>query len=565
MLRGTGRCRVEMSNLRHDERGFTLIEVIVASVVLLVGILGVATIVNAANGSTTSTKAREQGLALARDLTEAARSARYQQLEPSTVVGKLKAMPGFSDVGPSGWTIVRRGIRYTVSFGVCSVDDPSDGTGAHVANTFCNRPAVLATAATCKGLIGYPPKINGTGASGGDAGDCGLDTNLDGMVDGLVQTAASDCPPGKTVAAGTCDAQPNDFKRLVTLVTWDRGSGSRYVLQQATVPFPGLSAYAAISSFQLNGYGQSSGVYVVTDRPAAPTQLTFAATTSQPADRVDWLLGGVDQGPFTSWSGSSGTLTWPLGNIDLAETETPAANEVVDGSYVIGARVQDAAGIHGIERSVSVQLNRRWAFAPPQSSFSIAGSALDAQGRPTQVTASWSAPPDHDILGYRLERAAGGSTTWNAVTGCATITARTCTDTSPPMGSVSYRVRALDTDPDTGALRPGQPSVVRSVTAGNQPPTVPTFSANAVNPGSSNNKQVQLWWNASTDPDDAIQSYEIYRSGCTSSTLVGTAVGTTNTLTDTAAPKNKTCTYNIRAKDVGGAYSAFSPDYTVST
>src|SRR5690348_8514265 len=105
-----------MPNLRHDDRGFTLIEVIMASVVLLVGILGVVTLVNTANGATTSSKAREQGLALARDLTEAARSIRYQSLEPTTVVAKLQAMPGFAAAGGPGWRIKRRGITYTVSF-----------------------------------------------------------------------------------------------------------------------------------------------------------------------------------------------------------------------------------------------------------------------------------------------------------------------------------------------------------------------------------------------------------------------------------------------------------------
>jgi fibronectin type 3 domain-containing protein len=132
------------------------------------------------------------------------------------------------------------------------------------------------------------------------------------------------------------------------------------------------------------------------------------------------------------------------------------------------------------------------------------------------------------------------------------------------MGSVNYLVRALDTDAG-GATRAGQASPTRSIDVGNQPPTVPSFYDNKVTGGGSGTSKVQLWWNASTDPDDALDSYEIYRSGCTSSTLVGSALATATTLTDTAAPKGKVCTYNIRAKDVGGMYSAFSPDYQVST
>jgi prepilin-type N-terminal cleavage/methylation domain-containing protein len=548
-----------MADLRRDERGFTLIEVMMAASVLLIGILGVVTLVNAANGATTSSKAREQGLALARDMTEGARSIRYQALEPATVTSKLKAMPGFTDAGGSGWTIVRRGIRYTVSFGVCSVDDPSDGTGAHAANTFCLQPAVQANAAACKTLIGFPPKINGTSAGSANAGDCGIDYDLDGTVDGLVQGPATSCPSGTSVAAGTCDSQPNDFKRLVTLITWDRGSGSRYVLQQATLPFPGLSAYGSIAALQLNGYTlQASGGYVVND---TPTALTIAATTSQPAQQVNWLLGGVDQGPFTSWSSSSGTVNWPLGTINLSET-TPPTSEVLDGTYVVGARVQDAGGIHGIERDISVKLNRRWPFAP--LNFSIAGSALDSQGRPTKVTASWNAPPDRDIIGYRLEWQAGGGS-WNTVPGCDGITARTCTDTSPPMGSVSYRVRALDTDPTSGTARGGETSQVLSVTTGNQPPSVPTFTSAVATPLTATTTKVVLTWGASTDVDNAIDGYEIYRSGCTTRTLIATALSTQTSYTDFSAPRGKTCIYTIRAKDVGGAYSAESPDYSVNT
>jgi prepilin-type N-terminal cleavage/methylation domain-containing protein len=549
-----------MPNLRRDERGFTLIEVMMASVVLLVGILGVVTLVNTANGATTSTKAREQGLALARDLTEAARSIRYQSLEPATAVSKLQAMPGLASTGGPGWKIQRRGINYTVSFGVCSVDDPSDGTGAHAANLFCNRSTVQASAATCKGLIGFPPKINGTGGGGADAGDCGIDSNLDGTVDGLVQTTATACPTGTSVAAGTCDSQPNDFKRLVTLVTWDRGSGSRYVIQQATVPFPGLSAYAAIDSFVLNGYPLQPGGYVVGD---TPTAVTFTATTSQPAQQVNWLLGTTDQGPFTTWSGTTGTTTWSLGAINLAETKPPTS-EVLDGTYVVGARVQDAGGIHGIERDVTVKLNRRVPFPPPN--FSIAATALDAQGRPTQITASWGAPPDRDVVGYTLESKVGSSSTWTAVQGCQNITARTCTDTNLQVGtSVAYHVVALDNDPASGAVRGGIPSVERTVIPGNVPPTVPKITGATTTTGTTNTA-VSLSWTASTDADDALDVYEIRRNCGSGYVLAVTQLGTATTVTDSSAPSGSSCYYSIRAKDVGGVYSAWStPDYRVNT
>jgi prepilin-type N-terminal cleavage/methylation domain-containing protein len=531
----------------RDEDGFTLIEVLVAAVLLLVGILGVATMVNAANGTTTSNKAREQGLALGRELIESARSSRYQSLRPASIVATLQAMPGFANAGAGkGWTIRRRGIVYTVSVGVCSVDDAGDHTGAHVGGAFCTRPAVQASGATCRELVGTPASISGTGAGGADAADCGLDTNLDGQVDGLVAEGASGCPPNTSVAAGTCDAQPDDFKRLVTLVTWDRGSGSRFVLQQATVPFPGLSAYGAVTDLTLRGgYALQDDGYAVADKAAA---LTFDAQTSQEANQVNWLLGGVDQGQAT-WSGTSGSFTWNLGNAAPDSETSPVIGEAVDGTYTIGARVQDGGGIHGVERDVTVKLNRRIPFPPGNFAIAATGGG---------VTASWDAPLDRDILGYRLLlRPAGGVT---PISVCDDVTARTCTDPDPPSGGGEYWVVALDTDPN-GGVREGQASVPLPYVVGNVPPTVPTItSADASVAG-----KVVLTWTASTDPDDPVDAYEVYRSGCTVKTLVGSALGTGTTLTDFAAPSNATCIYNIRAKDRGGMYSAYSPSYSVNT
>ncbi|QEC49382.1 hypothetical protein FSW04_18600 [Baekduia soli] len=546
---------MERSSAVHSQDGFTIIEVMVAALILIVGILGVTTIVNTANGTTTSNKAREQGLALARELAESARSVRYQSLRPSTVVATLQGMPGFANAGAGpGWTIKRRGITYTVSAGVCSVDDPGDGTGAHAAGEFCTRSAVQATASTCQALIGVPARINGTGGSpGADAGDCGLDTNVDGQVDGLVQSSASSCPSGTSVAAGTCDSQPDDFKRLVTLVTWDRGAGSRYVLQQATVPFPGLAAYGAITSIVPDvGTLGANGYTVTPDASGAnAASITFTATSSQSANQVNWLLGGVDQGP-TSWSGTSGTFTWSLGNAAPASETAPAAGEVLDGTYLIGARVQDAGGIHGNELDVAMALNRRIPFAP--TGFSLTGAGTGS------VTGTWNAPPDRDIVGYRMYRQ-NSSGTPQVV--CSQVSALSCTDTNPPTGvTVSYWVVALDTL--GGAVREGRPSNVQTATqsSANTVPTTPTGLAAGAVTGSGANKSVTLTWNASTDAETAVQKYAIYRSD--SSTPIGYSNGTATTYTDQIG-NNKTFTYMVSAIDTQGLEGAKSTGVTVSS
>jgi prepilin-type N-terminal cleavage/methylation domain-containing protein len=134
-----------LRRLAADQSGFTIVEVLAASVILVVGLLGVLTLIDHATATTTSTKAREQGVALQRELVEAARSVAYRDLAPATVVAEIRKTPGFVDcgaagapstgcstMGSKGWTIVRRGITFHVTAGVCAVDSPNDGLGTHI-------------------------------------------------------------------------------------------------------------------------------------------------------------------------------------------------------------------------------------------------------------------------------------------------------------------------------------------------------------------------------------------------------------------------------------------------
>src|SRR5689334_1775035 len=115
------------------EDGFTIIEVMVAAMVLLVGLMGVLGIVTKSEAVSASNRAREQGIALQREIIEAARSISYDQLSQGSIVSRIRATTGLTDstMTPAGWTYQRRNVNYAVAVGVCSVDDPSDGTGPH--------------------------------------------------------------------------------------------------------------------------------------------------------------------------------------------------------------------------------------------------------------------------------------------------------------------------------------------------------------------------------------------------------------------------------------------------
>src|SRR3954452_24433226 len=77
-----------------DEGGYTLVELMVASIVLVIGMAGAFTLLSGAGKTTVTNNARMGATNLARELIEDARSADYDSLTPSGVVPALKAKVG---------------------------------------------------------------------------------------------------------------------------------------------------------------------------------------------------------------------------------------------------------------------------------------------------------------------------------------------------------------------------------------------------------------------------------------------------------------------------------------
>src|SRR5688500_5563317 len=108
----------------RSESGFTLIEVLVASVVLIVGVLSALLLLDTANGATVTTRSREAATNLTRELTEATRGLPYAQISESSLPGLLQAQPGLEDSTAGGeYTIRRRGFTYTITTRSCIVDE----------------------------------------------------------------------------------------------------------------------------------------------------------------------------------------------------------------------------------------------------------------------------------------------------------------------------------------------------------------------------------------------------------------------------------------------------------
>jgi len=123
----------------RGERGFTLVEVMVTMLILVVGIAGALALIDGANARTVMNKQREAGNALSREIIEAARSVPYRNLNPGSAVTTVQSIPGLADTTPltTAWTVERRKTVYTVTMSVCTVDDDQDGLGDISGGGFC--------------------------------------------------------------------------------------------------------------------------------------------------------------------------------------------------------------------------------------------------------------------------------------------------------------------------------------------------------------------------------------------------------------------------------------------
>lgn len=233
----------------------TLVEVMTAMVILLVGVLGVLSTLDTANAVTSENLARDGATGLAREQLERARGLPYADLANSTTIASALSS-GLADSDASvvaTFTSRRRGVTYRTTIESCVLDDPSDGIGG-------------ATGTPCKPLPptsgggGPPVNVPGSGSSvlglnvlgiqlagAGDVVDIvcslvGRDSILDSLIgqgrslNALVSSGsdAGVCTSGGKVAV---DRQANDATAVTTTVEWTVPRSGR-VVQRAVVSGP---------------------------------------------------------------------------------------------------------------------------------------------------------------------------------------------------------------------------------------------------------------------------------------------------------------------------------------
>jgi prepilin-type N-terminal cleavage/methylation domain-containing protein len=433
--------------------GFTLVEVLAAMFILLIGILGALAIIDRANAATVTTRSREAAVNVARELVEAARSVPFANLTPASVEAQIQALPGLADDGaPAGWTIRRRGFTYTVTATVCTFDDARDGGGDHSAGNFC---------------------------------------------------ADSAAPSAEL------DKNPEDYRRVRVDVSWTVKGVEREAHQTLLINNPGSAGAPAVRTLDIDP--TTAAIASATNQVVEPTEtLDFRLTTSSRPATLHWLLDGASQAPITNGSNlGPWTFQWELGEYGDGGTPDPAGS-VVDGTYVVSAEAFDAYGVAGPSRSLTVSLNRSEA----DKVTGVAGGRTGSSATPADqvVDIEWLPSRERDIIGYSVERvdAAG-----NRVEVCGREDQTSCIDHDPPVeDGLTYYVYAWDVNPVDGQPRPGpEASDPLTVALSNQQPFPPlTPTATLQYDGS-----VQLSWfrPVPEDPDlgDSIAFYRIYRDG----------------------------------------------------
>lgn len=265
---------------RSGEEGFTIVEVLVAAIIMVVGLLGLLTLVEGAAQTASRSKTREGATNVAREVLEKSRSVRFADLSASALTAAVRTMPGMGG-GTGPWTLSRRGIDYTVSPDVCAIDDASDGIGAHDTGGFC---------------------------------------------------------PG-TPASDTADIRPIDFKRVAVSVSWRSRDGSTATATLASVRSSRSGADAPLVS-SLTATSPSvpdPQAPVISD--SAVTSVTFKILSSTTATAVRMTVDGVDQGAATAAGAGAWTFTLNVAPSAMKDGVYTVGARAVDAAGLSGATV----------------------------------------------------------------------------------------------------------------------------------------------------------------------------------------------------------------------------------
>ena len=302
---------------RRGERGFTLIETLVAATVLIVGVMSTLSLIDRAHTTTALTASREQATNLARDLVESARSIPYPKLDSNAIDTRLQAIPGLASTSGGTYRITRRNVTYRITDSVCTMDDGNDGGGPRPSGlTFCSQ-----------------------------------------------SVAANSNSP----VTGKPDRNPEDYKLITVTVSWRRYGVRRTVTQTGAVNNPGSATGPQVTSLAPNGYAAPYEIHPG-NTAAGTTSLTIKIGVSSKPTTVVWRIDGTDQAsvPTSDATGLVWSVPWNI---------NPGGTALDDGPYLLEAQAYNQYGVSGPGLSQTVTLNR----FDPRTPTHVAGGR-NAQG-----------------------------------------------------------------------------------------------------------------------------------------------------------------------------------------
>ena len=214
------------------QAGLTIVETMVAMMLLLVGVLGTVSLIDVSNTSASNSRARDGATNLARELLEDAHDTSYSQVAASGtwLNPTMQGLSGGSgsvtnpDAHSAQTTVSRRGYSYTANVSWCTLDDSKDGYGTHLGSvTWCSDSS----------------------------------------------------------STGTADSLPQDFKRISATITYSQGGQSRTVSETITMSATGGVVVPAATQLVPFNPSLTGPPYTIIDN--TQTSEVFRATAAYPS------------------------------------------------------------------------------------------------------------------------------------------------------------------------------------------------------------------------------------------------------------------------------------------
>ena len=332
--------RVRARVLLTRESGLSLVEMMVAAVLLVTGVLGTFALIDISNRNNSNSGTREGATNIAREILEASQGTPYTKIGSADwIKPRLATMSdGSGSVSsPNAYTndttVARRAMTYSVSVSWCSVDDSRDGHGVHDAS------------------IRW-------------------------------------CADSPTTGVG--DPQGEDFKRVSVRVGWTVNGKQEVLDQLATFSASGAAIGPSIGALSITSPTVSNPSAPVITATPSNGLVTFRGTSVGAAD-MRFSVNGAEQ---QSGSSSAGNGAWNF-NWNISSLK--------DGVYTIGAVAIDALGTRGEPRTMQVTLNRG-APAPISNLAGGYNYVTVNGQKKLVLEGTWDANTEGNIIGYEVLR-----------------------------------------------------------------------------------------------------------------------------------------------------------------